>query len=324
MPFRSQASTFLSTIGGAGIFRSTDAAQSWSFANSGLSAWQGLSIAADPQQPNVVYLATTQAIFKSSDSGVSWIEIQARGSISIAVDPFQSSHLLAEMSNQGLFESHDGVTTWAAVTNLPPPPSGGVAFITAVRFHPKVAGTIFVSTNGAGILRSTDGGATYTIASNGLPNVQASGVVANPQTPAMLFVGTAGGLFKSTDNGDSWSLSNSAPAGVISFDANVTPPTIYINNAKSIDLGATWTPIPGAGVIIADPSTPNSIFAVSTNGPQWSPDAGGTFFPLTTGFGQPNVFFGFDGKGIVISQSQPQMLFLGSLTNSVLRFAVGP
>jgi hypothetical protein len=54
------------------------------------------------------------------------------------------------------------------------------------------------------------------------------------------------------------------------------------------------------------------------NGPQWSPDAGGTFFPLTSGFGQPNVFFGFDGKGIVVAQSQPQMLFLGSLTNSIL------
>jgi photosystem II stability/assembly factor-like uncharacterized protein len=325
MPFSSQAGTFLSTIGGAGIFRSADAAQSWSFANSGLSAWQGLSIAVDPQQPRVVYLATSQAIFKSSDSGANWTKIQARGTSSIAVDPFQSSHLLAEMANQGLFESHDGGATWAAVTNLPPPPNGGVTFITAVNFHPKIPGTIFVSTNGAGILRSTDGGATYTIVNNGLPNVETSSVVANPQTPAMLFVGTAGGLFKSIDNGNSWALSNSSTAGVISFDANVTPPTIYINDAKSTDLGATWTPIPGAGVIIADPSAPNSIFSVGgANGPQWSPDAGGTFFPLTTGFGQPNAFFGFDGKGIVIAQSQPQMLFLGSLTNSILRFAVGP
>lgn len=325
MPFSSQAGTFLSTIGGAGIFRSTDAAQSWSSANSGISAWQGLSIAVDPQQPTVLYLATGQAIFKSSDSGASWTEIQAKGSSSIAVDPFQSSHLLSEMGGQGLFESHDGGATWAAVTNLPPPPNGGVAFITAVNFHPKVPGTIFVSTNGAGILRSTDGGATYTLANNGLPNVETSSVVANPETPAMLFVGTAGGLFKSTNNGNSWALSNSSTAGVISFDANVTPPTIYINDAKSTDLGATWSPIPGAGVIIADPSTPNSIFSVGgANGPQWSPDAGQTFFPLTTGFGQPNAFFGFDGKGIVIAQSQPQMLFLGSLTNSILRFAVGP
>jgi photosystem II stability/assembly factor-like uncharacterized protein len=325
MPFSARTNTFLSTIGGAGIFRSTDAAQSWSFSSSGLSAWQGLSIAVDPQQPSVVYLATSQAVFKSTDSGATWTEIQARGSITIAVDPFQSSHLLAEFSNQGLFESHDGGATWVAVTNLPPPPNGTIAFINAISFHPKVPGTIFISSQGAGILRSTDGGATYAVANNGLTNTQLSGVVANPQTPAMLFVGTAGGLFKSNNNGDSWTLSNPAPAGVISFDANVTPPTIYINNAKSTDLGVTWISIPGAGVIVADPSTPNSIFSVGgTNGPQWSPDAGGTFFPLTAGFGQPNVFFGFDGKGIVVAPSKPQVLFLGSLTNSILRFAVGP
>jgi photosystem II stability/assembly factor-like uncharacterized protein len=328
MPFSARANTFLSSIGGSGIFRSADAAQSWSFSSSGLSAWQGLSIAFDPQQPSAVYLATSQAVFKSTDSGVTWAEIQARGSRTLAVDPFQSSHLLAEFSNQGLFESHDGGTTWVAVMNLPPPPNGNIAAISAISFHPKVPGTIFISTQGSGnvgVLRSTNGGATYTIANNGLTNTQASGVMANPQTPTMLFVGTAGGLFKSSDNGDSWTLSNSAPAGVISFDANVTPPTIYINNAKSTDLGVTWTPIPGAGVIIVDPSTPNSIFSIGgANGPQWSPDAGGTFFPLTAGFGQPNVFFGFDGKGIVVAPSKPQVLFLGSLTNSILRFVVRP
>src|SRR5262249_42962881 len=150
MPFSARANTFLSTIGGAGIFRSTDAAQSWAFASAGLSAWQGLSIAVDPQQPSVIYLATSQAVFKSLDSGTTWTEIQGRGSLSIAVDPFQSSHLLAEVSGQGLFESNDRGTTWAAVTNLPPPPNGGTAFIIAISFHPKVPGTIFISAQGAG------------------------------------------------------------------------------------------------------------------------------------------------------------------------------
>jgi hypothetical protein len=74
---------------------------------------------------------------------------------------------------------------------------------------------------------------------------------------------------------------------------------------------------------------PNSIGVYVAGGycnprSQWSPDAGGTFFPLTAGFGQPNVFFGFDGKGIVVAPSKPQALFLGSLTNSVLKFQVGP
>jgi hypothetical protein len=326
--FAAQPNNLLSTVGGLGIFRSADGAQSWSFSSAGLSAWQGLAVAFDPQQPATVYLATSQAVFKSTDSGLSWTAIKAAGSLAIAVDPFQSSHLLAELGNQGLFESHDGGTTWAAVTNLPPIPNGGDAIITGITFNPKVQGTIFISTQGTGnvgVLRSTDGGATYTIANNGLTSTHAASiVVANPQTPSMLFVGTLNGLFKSTDNGDSWTLSNPAGISVISFDANVTPPTIYINNAKSTDLGATWTPLPGAGTILTDPSAPNSIFSIGTNGPQWSPDGGTTFFPLTSGLGQSNIFFGFAGQGIALAPSKPQVLFSGSLTNSLLRLAVGP
>ncbi len=327
MPFVTRVNTFLSSVGGAGVFRSTDAAASWSFSSSGLSAWQGQAIAFDPQQPTVVYLAASQAVFKSTDSGATWTEIQAKSSRAIAVDPFQSSHLLAELSNQGLFESHDGGTTWSAVTTLPPVPNGGIATITGITFHPQVQGTIFLSIQGSGnvgVVRSTDGGATYVITNNGLTSTQATEIAPNPQTPSMLFVGTAAGVFKSTDNGESWTLSTPLLTGVISFDANVSPPTIYINNAKSTDLGVTWTTIPEAGVIVADPSTPNSIFTVGTNGPQWSPDGGGTFFPLTAGFGQPNVFFGFAGNGITVAPSKPQVLFLGSLTNSLLRLPIGP
>lgn len=328
MPFSTRASTFLSSIGGAGIFRSMDGAQTWSFSSAGLSAWQGQAIAFDPQQPTTVYLATSQGVFKSTDSGLTWVEIQAQSSLAIAVDPFQSMHLLAELSLKGLFESHDGGTTWTAVTSLPPIPNGGQATIIGISFHPKVQGTIFLSTQGTGnvgIVRSTDGGATYTITNTGLTNTQAaSAVVANPQAPTMLFVGTLGGLFKSVDGGDSWTLSNATPTSVISFDANVIPLTVYINGARSSDLGVTWTPIPGASPIVADPSTPNSIFMISITGPQWSPDGGATFFPLTTGLGQSNIFHGLAGQGIVLAPSKPQVLLLGSLTNSVLRFPVGP
>jgi hypothetical protein len=262
----------------------------------------------------IVYLAISQGVFKSTDSGATWLEIRAGGSLTITVDPFQSSHLLAELTGNGLFESHDGGSTWTAVTNLPPIPNGGDAIITGISFHSKVQGTIFLSVQGTGkigVLRSTDGGATYTITNNGLANTQTISVVApNPQTPTMLFVGTAGGLFKSVDNGDSWALSNAARASVISFDANVAPPTVYIDDAKSTDLGVTWTSIPDAGAIVADPSAPNSIFAIGTNGPQWSPDGGTTFFPLTTGIGQSNIFLGFGGQGLASRLANLKFCFL--------------
>jgi hypothetical protein len=112
---------------------------------------------------------------------------------------------------------------------LPAVPNGGTAVITGITFHPKISGTISLSTQGSGnvgVVRSTDGGASYTITNNGLTSTQVTEVATNPQTPSMLFVATASGVFKSINNGDPWSLSTTLPTGVISFDANVTPPTM--------------------------------------------------------------------------------------------------
>ncbi|HET6843003.1 MAG TPA: hypothetical protein VFK06_15215 [Candidatus Angelobacter sp.] len=252
------------------------------------------------------------------------------GSHAIAVDPFTSNHLLADFSGKGLFESQDGGTNWTQVTNLPAIPNGGSAQINAITFGPKVPGTIFISTTGngnAGVLRSTDGGASYALANSGLTDFHVSAVAVNPQTPSMLFAGTGAGLFKSIDNGNSWVLSITRTASVISLDANSTPPTVYINGAKSTDLGVTWLPISqGTNGIVVDPSTPNSIFAFDADlvGVRWSPDGGSTFFPLNSNLGQSNLFRGFGGQGFIVTPGSPQTLFAASLSNSVLRFVVGP
>jgi len=50
-----------------------------------------------------------------------------------------------------------------------------------------------------------------------------------------------------------------------SIDGKMTPPLVSITGAKSTDNGDTWTAIPGAGAIVVDPSTPNSIVTISFN-----------------------------------------------------------
>ncbi len=326
LPLTAKPGSFLSTIGAVGIFRSQDAAQSWTLSSSGTSSWQGFALAVDFLHPTTVYLAAGEHIFKSVDNGVTWILLRNEGSRAIAVDPFTSNHLLADFSGKGLFESQDGGTSWAQVTNLPSIPNGGSAQINAITFSPKVPGAIFIATTGngnAGVLRSTDGGASYALANSGLTDFHVSAVAVNPQTPSMLFAGTGAGVFKSIDNGNSWVLSNAKPASV-SFDANTTPPTVYINGAKSTDLGVTWVPISqGTNGIVVDPSTPNSIFTFDAD-VRWSPDGGSTFFPLNANLGQSNLFPGFGAQGFIVTPGSPQTLFAASLTNSVLRFVVGP
>jgi hypothetical protein len=323
----------LAVVGGFGVFRSQDGAATWNLSSAGISSWQGFSIAVDSLHPTTLYLGTSQALFKSIDGGAVWTRLITGFAASIAVDPFDSTHLFVELIGSGLQESHNGGTTWVAVTNLPAVPNGGNVTIVGISFNPKTKGTIFVTTRGAGnvgAVRSIDGGLTYSIVNAGLTSQQATSAVAvNPQTPTMLFVGTAAGIFKSTNNGDSWILSNSTTASVFSFDAKTTPPIIYADRSRSNDLGGTWTVLPGQGFFIADPSTASSVFRVTANigAPQsagWSSNQGVTEIPFSNGLGDIVLNVGFGGQGIAIVQTSPQALYVVSTSHGLMKFVVGP
>jgi photosystem II stability/assembly factor-like uncharacterized protein len=338
IPLSATPNTSLLTIGGLGVFRSQNAAASWSFASDGISAWFGVVVAFDPTVPTTVYFGAGNlgGIWKSTDSGITWVNLRRDEPHAIAVDPFNSSHVLIAAFDEGLIETQDGGTTWRKVTTLPPPP-GGSAILSGITFHPNQNGTIFISAagGGVGVLKSTNGGSSWTIANSGLTTDQAtSAVVVSPQTPGMLFLGTASGVFKSTDVGTSWFLKTGTVTSLISIDAKVNPPALYINGARSTDLGETWNTLPNAGIVVADPSTPNSVFTVTASfdssipsTARWSPDAGTTWFPLNTGLGQPFLTLGFAGladNGIALAPSSPQVLFVASTANSIMRLAVGP
>ncbi|HET6844923.1 MAG TPA: hypothetical protein VFK06_25050 [Candidatus Angelobacter sp.] len=332
IPLVRSPNTFLITIGGLGVSRSSDGAASWSFTSDGISSWLGVVVAVDPQTPATVYLGTanTGGIWKSTDNGVTWVNLRHNQPHAIAVDPFDSNHLLAAAFDEGVIESRDGGTTWQKVTNLPPPP-GGFATITEIIFHPTVRDVIFLSSTGggAGIVKSTNGGISWSLATTGLTTDKVLSVAVNPQASSMLFAGTAKGVFKSTDLGNSWTLKTGTVALLISIDAKVSPPAIYIDGAKSTDQGETWNAVPNASTIIVDPSTANSLFTVNFDlrTVRWSPDGGATWFPLTTGLGQPNLVLGFaglGGGGLAIAPSSPQVLYVASSSNSIVRFVIGP
>lgn len=333
LPLTTSPTTFLATIGGVGIFRSQDAAASWGLSTQGVSAWFGDAVAFDPSVPSTIYLTATNGggIFKSTDSGVTWGNLRHDNAHAIAIDPFNSAHLLAAATDEGLIESNDGGTSWHTITTLPPPP-GGFAILNGITFHPNQQGTIFIPAQGGGVgvLKSTDGGATWNFAKSGLTTDQAlSAVTVNPQNPSMLFLGTTSGIFKSTDSGNSWTLKTSIKTAMFSIDTKANPLAIYASGAKSTDLGETWQTVANAGIMVVDPSTPNSVFSVSVDlaAPRatlWSPDGGTTWFPFGSGLGQPNLTTGFGGGGVSIAPSSPQVLFVASTSNSVVRFVVGP
>ena len=78
----------------------------------------------------------------------------------MAPDPFQAGHLLLGMVSGGwglgtgwLYSSSDYGASWQAVT-MPQ----DLAWTTNIAFDPETPGLVYLTTNGAGIYRSTNSG----------------------------------------------------------------------------------------------------------------------------------------------------------------------
>src|SRR2546425_10038928 len=76
--------------------------------------------------------------------------------------------------------------------------------ISALAIDPLTPTTLYASTNGGGLFKSTDGGANWS--ATGLTNIYVSALAIDPVTPTTLYAGTSygPGVFKSTDGGASW------------------------------------------------------------------------------------------------------------------------
>ncbi len=167
-------------------------------------------IGTDPRSPNLVYLATSKGIYKSTDWGVSFAAtLWPFSSASLVVDAPDQSQKIFVGTQDGLFYTTDGGSSWSHDV-LP----RGAGTPTALAFDPVNTSVILVGTTvvySGGIFRSTDGGASFSPTNNGLPTTptpafwwEANGLAFEPNTP-IVSVATTVGLFLSTNLGTNWS-----------------------------------------------------------------------------------------------------------------------
>ncbi|MBP7436625.1 MAG: T9SS type A sorting domain-containing protein [Bacteroidia bacterium] len=112
----------------SGIYRSNDGGVSWNAANNGLNSLIGFEsiskILIDPQDPNIVYLATSNGIFKTIDAkgACSWIQLSDPLVYNnyfrnvLYIPNGQNNVLLA--SGVDVVKSHDGGQTWISLTGV--------------------------------------------------------------------------------------------------------------------------------------------------------------------------------------------------------------
>lgn len=183
---------------GDGMYKSTDGGKTWT--KDGLADTHIISrIVVDPHKPDVVYAAamghvfapnSERGVYKSVNGGKTWKKVlyvnSHTGAIDLVMDPKNPRVLYA-----GMWQAYRRHWTFS---------SGGP---------------------GSGIYKSTDGGATWTnITHNqGLPKGAFGriGLAIAPSDPNIMYTivqaeykGQAGGLFRSTDAGQSWKLVNNS------------------------------------------------------------------------------------------------------------------
>jgi len=299
-----------------GVWKTTDGGLNWTpvFDKAeGASPAIG-AIAVAPSDPNVIYVGTGEAcirgnvvggngVYKSIDAGKTWNSIGLKDTHAIGrliVHPTNSEiafvaalgHPFGDNEERGIFRTRDGGKIWEKVL-YKDGKTGGID----ITFDPSNANILFASLwqvkrspwgmesggPGSGLYRSADGGTTWKeVKGHGFPEgvkgrigVTISG--ANPNRVWAVVESEKGGIFRSDDDGENWTL--------LTDDHRFRQRAWYYSH------------------IFADPKSADSLYILNTAAYR-SNDGGKTFTSLRTPHG--------DNHGLWIDPTNPKRMINGN------------
>jgi photosystem II stability/assembly factor-like uncharacterized protein len=191
--------------------------------------------------------------------------------------------------------------------------------------HPD---TIYTGSEGAGVRKSTDGGATWSAKNNGLTGTALLiyTLVEDPTDPQKLYAGTFGGNYVSTDSGEHWTTYPALPGTMGAFAIDPNDGTRYAGVQgtiatgrlyKSTDDEASWQQADNGIIglvsrIAVDPLHPGTLY-IGTQGTSANAILGEGVFKSTDGAGHwSNVLPSTSGVSVALDPSDPQVLYAGN------------
>lgn len=205
---------YLATSGG-GLWKSTDAGQSWFSLSDTWSSYSMGDVEVDPKNPDIVYAGTGDlhdqpgdGIYKSTDAGLNWTHITnslvVGRTSQILIDPVNTD-IIYFVSSSRVIKSTDAGVSWDVKLNV-----GDIPHMVMDPTNPN----ILVVGGGGEIVRSTDGGETWT--SDLASNISGKGRITmglSKKDPSRLYASVGGtngrsrGIARSLDSGKTWELS---------------------------------------------------------------------------------------------------------------------
>lgn len=230
-----------------GVFKSTDGGVTWRRTSRGLKGEGVYALAVSPSNRNVVYAGNFKGLFVSRDAGETWqgpLPTLPAGILSLAVDPRDARRIWAG-TQVGLAWSRDGGATWS-FADIDGFHISRIPDIVVDPVHPD---TVYAANEPVedeslhGVLKTTDGGATWRFLRNGLDALgnayDRMRLAVDPTSPNVVYVSTdtfaAPFTFRSADGGATWS---ETPGGYpVAVDSQGVA---YAGAMRSFDHGATW------------------------------------------------------------------------------------
>jgi photosystem II stability/assembly factor-like uncharacterized protein len=248
-------------------WKTTDGGVTWHSVSTGLVDDSDIfSIRVDPNHPQLVFASACSGIYRSDNAGQAWVKIHGipgthRRTHIISEDPRNSDTIYAG-TTLGLFKSPDGGKTWRHLS---------FEQVNWMVFDPANPRTLYLATEDAGILKSTDSGETFRPVNAGFANHRLSQITSDGKRlyASSTYEGLYGGVFVSNDGGLQWSLLaneeallgrnfhslTASPGGTVVFGASED------SILKSADGGKTWSAVPTPRLLPSKERRPVAIAA---------------------------------------------------------------
>ncbi|HJT19922.1 MAG TPA: hypothetical protein VJ746_05605 [Nitrospira sp.] len=291
-----------------------------------------------PKNPDIMYVATNDYIYKTRDGARTWTNLSKGMShsrvISMAVDPTYPATIYAGTKGDAVYKSHDGGQRWTSMrSGLDDATISSV--VNQFVFDPVDNNHIFLATT-MGVFETKNGGENWTKKMEGMKEVlMVVSLCMDPTRPSVLYAGTSGGVYKSVDQAAHWQKVNNGlvPADMVktSRALNVTsihvdafdPDTVYAATLaglyKTTNGGKSWARIAESlqdQMIIAmllDRTKEGVLYIAGRDGVHRSEDGGATWKTMNNGFATTNV------RAIAQSATDPKLFYAGTNGSGLYR-----
>jgi photosystem II stability/assembly factor-like uncharacterized protein len=291
-----------------------------------------------PTNPDIIYIATNDYIYKSRDGGKTWNNLSKGMShsrvIAMAVDPAYPATVYAGTKGDAVYKSYDGGQRWTSLrAGLDDATISSV--VNQFVFDPTDAQHLFLATT-MGVFESKTAGERWIKRMEGMKEVLMVVTLGmDPTRPSVLYAGTSGGIYKSTDQGGHWAQANSGlvPQELVktSRALSVTsvqvdpsaPETVYAATLaglfKTTNGAASWVRIgeslPDQMIVamVLDRARAGVLYVAARDGIHRSEDGGQTWIALNEGLASTNI------RSLVQSRINPKLFYAGTNGSGLYR-----